>query len=751
MASIAVRWATWLLAGSNIVPASPLSPITFPTVAAVGRVEIAIGADPAADPATWSWADITAYVRYADGITITKGRPDETGTVDAAKATMRLDNTDGRFSRLNPSSPYYGLLSRNTPIRVGVDPGDGVHYRFHGFINEWPTRWDLSGNTATAPITAAGILRRLSRGRELPSPHTGAILGSATTPLAYWPLEDPERATSAASMIPGVDAMHVRNEVRSSLPGGGGDITPGGLPIFAANPGPPGSGALASLQGMGNLVGKLPTGLTNTSWTVEWVMTLPNGKTAGEGGTQLMWTAAGTYTHFTLESLSDGTLTVSHYTDAGYETLTASGVTDGLTVSAYDGAPHHYSYTVAQNGGDYRIKLYVDGTLAHSAVGTIAGTVGAPTGVEVNPWDNFNRNTNGATAIGQLVVWPTEGAPIDTVAAAYGFPGEQAHVRMARLCTENNVSFFTVAGTSVRLDRQRPGTLLQSLRDSESADGGVLYENEFGLGYQSLDERLNAPVAFALDFNAGHIAAAPEPTDDDQHLHNFWEARGIDGGREAAQDDASIAANGLYDASVTVNVTPGSLADQAGWRLHRDVADEYRWPSISLRFNATPALIPAWTSLPYGSRITVANPPAQMPPDALDLVVEGWSEKINPLQWEATLNTSPASVYNVGSLADTTGDTSPVLGWLSADTCTLDASVSTTSATWLVDSSPLWTTAGDDFPCDIRVEGEVVRVTAVSAGPSPQTWTVIRSINGVVKAHPAGVAVELVHPVVLTP
>ncbi|MGW2720860.1 carbohydrate binding domain-containing protein [Streptomyces sp. NPDC001492] len=52
----------------------------------------------------------------------------------------------------------------------------------------------------------------------------------------------------------------------------------------------------------------------------------------------------------------------------------------------------------------------------------------------------------------------------------------------------------------------------------------------------------------------------------------------------------------------------------------------------------------------------------------------------------------------------------------------------------------------DEFPFDIRVGGEVVTVTRIAGGTSPQTFTVTRSVNGVVKAQTAGTAVELAHP-----
>nr|UXE44744.1 hypothetical protein Hi04_10k_c361_00008 [uncultured bacterium] len=55
----------------------------------------------------------------------------------------------------------------------------------------------------------------------------------------------------------------------------------------------------------------------------------------------------------------------------------------------------------------------------------------------------------------------------------------------------------------------------------------------------------------------------------------------------------------------------------------------------------------------------------------------------------------------------------------------------------------LWTTTAGDFPFDILVGGERMTVTSITGSSSPQTFTVTRSVNGVVKAHSSGEAVNV--------
>ncbi len=64
--------------------------------------------------------------------------------------------------------------------------------------------------------------------------------------------------------------------------------------------------------------------------------------------------------------------------------------------------------------------------------------------------------------------------------------------------------------------------------------------------------------------------------------------------------------------------------------------------------------------------------------------------------------------------------------------------------------SPLWTTTAGDWPFDIEVGGERMTVTAVTGTSSPQTFTVTRSVNSVVKSQYAGTDVRLFQPAILS-
>ncbi|MGD6750996.1 hypothetical protein [Streptomyces sp. BH105] len=90
------------------------------------------------------WTDITSDVYTRDPITHTRGIRSGATTAEPASVPLTINNRDGKFSPRNPMSPLYGLIGRNTPVRLSLPDGD--HFL------------DLDGtaeNYASTPDTAA--------------------------------------------------------------------------------------------------------------------------------------------------------------------------------------------------------------------------------------------------------------------------------------------------------------------------------------------------------------------------------------------------------------------------------------------------------------------------------------------------------------------------------------------------------------------------------------------------------------------
>lgn len=93
-----------------------------------------------------TWTDITRHVYTREPITITRGRQDEGQQSDPSQCTLTINNRDGRYSPRNPLGEHYGLLGRNTPIRVRVGTGA------QDMALQVP---DIAGSKASTPDAAA--------------------------------------------------------------------------------------------------------------------------------------------------------------------------------------------------------------------------------------------------------------------------------------------------------------------------------------------------------------------------------------------------------------------------------------------------------------------------------------------------------------------------------------------------------------------------------------------------------------------
>lgn len=100
-----------------------------------------------------TWTDITGYVYQRTSqnpISTTHGRPDESSQSDPAAMTYELNNRDGRFTVLNPNSPYYGQLNRNTPLRLSLPTT--AYLRLEGDVSSYASA------TSTRALNLSGDL-----------------------------------------------------------------------------------------------------------------------------------------------------------------------------------------------------------------------------------------------------------------------------------------------------------------------------------------------------------------------------------------------------------------------------------------------------------------------------------------------------------------------------------------------------------------------------------------------------------------
>ena len=729
-------WQAWQLGHRNLPapnPATGANPaaVTFPTAQLRGAVYLALGADLTKLPSTWVWTDITRYVRFASGISTTQGRPDWTSTVRTSTGRLTLDNRDGRFDRHNPNGAYYGQLTFNTPIWATIDPGSGPITRMQMFVNSWPARWDRSGKESFTPIECAGVMRRLLQGSVFKSPLYRAITSKAAggTLLAYWPLE-----SSLASGVSGGPALS-------------GASTPPDATVI-----PAGSTGAIDLSGGVKLSAPVGSGTAVSTMEIEFVVsfsTLPSVGAVMPDFLRFESAASGSAMPafgMGVDEIGDGRMHLA-FTRWDSGGSPHHGFNSSAATALVVDTPVHVLLSFVQTGADVWVTMTQNGANANTTVVSSA-TLTVPTSVST---DYFF--TPQPSSLSHLAVWsPARTTTPPNYSAAVAWVGELAHARIVRLCAEEGVALVCPGTSSQAMGPQGLDTFMNLIRDAETVDGGVLYETNWGLGFQALDDRLNLPVSMALDFHQRHVAVEPEPADDDQRLRNQWTASRSGGTSVVAEQTSGplgtqAGGPGVYADSVTANVQADSqLGDQAGWRLHLGTVDEDRWPSIAIRLHGTPGLIPSWAALALGLRVTAANPPTQVAPDTINAIMEGWSERWDPETWDAALITAPYSPYDVNTLASDTlaASTDGRDDW---DSCTVAVD---SGATMTVTVTPLITTTAADFPFNVMCEGEKITVTNCSGAASPQTLTVTRSVNGITKTHPAGAVITLLDATVLT-
>jgi hypothetical protein len=695
-----------------LFPASPLGV----------RVSLAIGQDPTADPATWSWTDVSSRVRYVDRIVITRGRRNEQTQASAATCRLTFLNLDGMFSPRNVYGPYWGMLRRNTPLRVEVNPGTGWHTRFTGFVPEWSPTTDISGKFRVVPVAAQGVLRRLEQGdTPLKSALYRAVL--TTAPEAYWPLEDGSGSTVAGSAV------------------GGPAMTTAGTVTFAAYTDLAGAAQTPDIDS-GSLFGTI-TGVSATSWHAEFAIKMPfiNGAVARVYTSS---TAAGAWRIFLPTDASGSVQVYVTDFDGGSVLFALLGTTAG---AAFENAWHHVGVTAEQSGANIVGKLYVDGVLQATSSG--AGTLGAP----YQFW--ANHLVLAVTSMAHIAVGSS--ATISTAASALaGYDGELAAARFDRLGTEEDVPHdVALATTTEAMGPQGVDTFLNLERAAELADEGLIVERFDGrLGLDPRALRYNRDATLTLNYSAGHVGDVPDITDDDLLTRNDVTITRDGGSSGRAVEttgpmgtDGSVGV-GRYDEAQTVNLNDDDQPLQhASWREHIGTVDEQRFPQVKINLRRNPDLIQQWLATDVGHRYVITNlPTLDLPPQPVDQLLEGYTEAIDPLMWEAWLNGSPSSGYEVYQVEDGSDNRSRIipgtstldLTYLSTDT---SLSVTSSSVAW-IDSA----TYPADFPFAIVIAGEVMTCTAITGTGLTQTFTVTRALYGTAKTLPAGSVVQLYRP-----
>lgn len=575
--------------------------------------------------------------------------------------------------------------------------------RFAGEVSSWPARWDVSGRDVWTPVEASGILRRLGQGTKPLDSTLRRRIPSDPDLLAYWPMEDGEGATQAASPVAGVRPMAVAGAA------------------FAADESLPGSRALPTLATGASVSGTVPRG-TGGGWHVAMAYRIP-GALPGPLTTlaRVTVTGTGSAVRFVRVQASSSAIRI------------LAEDADGAEVAHADFAGGLGDFT-----GDWgRLQIYAEDTGTQVQlyawwirIGTDAswfvtthytGDPGDVTAVEIPAlaaaWDGMS--------IGHVGVFDTSTTGIYT-SADHGFTGETALNRMIRLAAEEDYPLAALDGDpatdSEQVGPQRPAAVLDIIEAAADVDGGILFEDcgRLRLVYRDRHTLYNQRPALVLDYQGpGEVAPPLEPVDDDQQVHNditVTREGGSSGRAVLAEGPLSVQAPpdgiGRYDESVTLALHDDTQpAQHAGWRLHLGTVDETRYPVVHVDLAAAPHLTDAVTSVDIGDRIQILNPPPWLPPGPIDLIVQGYTERIGAYDWDLEFTCTPAAPWNTAAVDDGTYGRADTEGSEFAAGLTATA----VTAQVITPLGPRWTDSATypaDFPFLVRGGGEIMQVTA---------------------------------------
>lgn len=688
------------------------------------------------------------------------------GTLNSNTTALQIGDIDQTTNVVQPTGSIYAFQLRNgingtlvadtnftTPAVGATSFVDAVgltwtlvgaasitnrRTRFSGEYSDWPSKSSRGGHLITVDGEGAGVLRRLNQGKKPLASTLRRRIPSDPTLIAYWPLEDGSEATQAYSPLPGVKPMKTSNLA------------------FASDDGLGGSSPLPVVQPSASFSAEVPPPPSGTGpWQVEMVYRIPTAPSAL--ATAFEVAATGTAVRYTVQVQTNNVQVKA--IDGDGTQLAFINVTAGSTPNFF-GSWNRVRLYASQSGSTVQLTvgwLNTTNNSGHFSNASFTGQVGRVRTVS----STFGAGMDGMS-FGHLSVFQAADNRIMN-GSDDGYNGETASARMLRLSTEEALP-ITVTGIqadTALMGPQRPATLLEQLEQAEAADGGVLVEDRerLGLRYRTRTSMYNQTPALTLSYNSLGLGRL-EPTDDDMDIRNDVTVQRTGGSSGRAELTAGALSvqdppNGIgrYDDSVDLNLYTDDQAEpMAYWLMNLGTVDEARYPTVTIRLHRAPQLIDTVREITEGDLIRITDLPDWLPPGPLDLIVQGYTERLGTRTWEIDFVCAPGGPWRVGTVDD------PALAWVDTDGSQLASAATTTATTVDVQAvvGPVWRPDPAETPFDLTVGGEEMRVAAGGRLINPNPWfdvdvtgwiasgsTLARSTAVV---HPQGVASLLITP-----
>lgn len=694
---------------------------------------------------TWNAAPV--YGR--DSVEIERGAGPEGADSPPTSVKLTLDNRTRDYNPGNPGSPLYGVAGRNTPLQL--DLAGSVRATVEA--SSWRPQVSADQRDAWTPIEGGGIMRRLEQGSDpLRSPAYRAMVAPANdaTRLEYWPVEEESGATAISS------------PVGSSPPVVSGAVTYGGGASQSSE-------RLLQLGTDGQVTFNFRT-YNSTEHKLINLWRIPADELTDGAIMQRVECAGGTIDKFELAYSTGFGLRIHFYSgDTIVETLGPVAWSGFIA----NGVEWLSSIELTQNGANIDVThLIVEVPTSQGGVPTdtvVGHTIGRLVRV------TYGVSDIAGSEIGQVALGNDTGAfpnyisPTNNSLGIGGYAGERAGRRALRLGDEEGVT-VTIIGDpddTPRMGPQPAITFMELIRECVRTCDGLLYEpiDALELAIRTGRDLYNTDPVLTIPFDNGGLSHPLVADTGDRTTRNDVTVKRRNGGTaRAVQTSGPLNVNapgtdpegvGRTTGSVDVNTDVDSvLVDHANWHLRRGTVEEPRYSAVTLDLDSQDglALIAAVESLEIGDRFELSGVPDV--PDNPVQVLLGTREVLGTHRRMVTLNGVPASPWEVGIVAANDGSTDVRGQRVATLLSTLDGGVSDSATALVIDSGGVtWTTDPDDWDparngggMFLKLAGELVRVTNITGAGSAWTLAVVRSVNGVVKAHADGTPVRFAYP-----
>lgn len=642
-------------------------------------------------------------------------------------------------------------------------------YRFTGEVGSFPANLDDTTNQAAwvpMRVQAGGLGRRLGQGTP---PNSGGLRAFYINshPVTYWPLDDGPAAVKGAPAAGSYMGSTLHRALGYAVFSYGvGTLASYLPPTLRINDTTP-SGVFDALYAECNGSDTTPDALAMEFVYKADQELILGGLPAYPAGFFQVELRTAASNHWQVKFRNDG---VNNDIQLLLETVdfstfvrTTTPLGDTVPLAAVtDTEFHHVRLSLTQNGANVDYQIHVDGASVLTGTHNSYTLLGV-SAIEIQ-YDRTSNVTDALLCMGHLIVWENL-ANIPSIATtsllAFGRAGEVAGRRIERLCGEEGLAFVSTGNLddTTEMGLQYEDAFPAQLTECEATDMGLLYEPRYVLaqGYRTRRSMYTQDPVVTL--TPARIASPLNPTDDDQQTRNDVFAQR----REGSSFNATLESGamsvleppdgvGRYKDEVQVNcLTDAMLEGIAGWLLALGTVDEARYPQITIDLADldVAAVSDAVLAIMEGDRLAATGLQDLNIYTDLSQLVLGYTETIGVRTHKITYNCRPEATFaiaeygtGVGSGPDRydTAGSELASAVVSTTATSLSVKVSTDA---IAGAATLWTTTAGEFPFDIDCGGERMTVTNITGSSSPQTFTVTRSVNGVVKTHVVGTTVRL--------